>query len=1675
MKKQLFILVFTFYILLSSNFQTYSQNILLKNITDIEGTKNITVQYLKIDGQNNKYISGTFSGTADFDSSANEALLTTNGGNDIFLAKYDQNGNYLWAFNFGGASTSGFFNDSVGDIVLDNDGNIYLTGDVTGDTDVDPSSNTSILTPGIFLAKYNSNGGYLWSFSINGSSLSQGGTNLAVDNSNNIYMAGVFANNNGDFDPSSNESILQAVGSTDYFVAKYTEDGNYLWAFNLGDVNQVSGNINIVTDSNENLYVSGGFLGIMDFDPSDNVNSYDAGGDLNIFLAKYNSAGNYLWAKDIKTIDNTNNGVLSNIAYGMDIDQDNNIYLSGQMGLPVDFDPSANSAIVDMPSNTKQSFLCKYDENGNYIWAKGFANSNNSLSTDLIIDSQSSNIYVTGYSNHPADFDPTNQEDIKTSNSSYQNLYLTKYDSSGGYKWTITVGADDANDRSYANSIAINSDDSQISLAGHFNGSIDFNALGQQNISVNSNNFSNGFIATYNFTEPSTISIPDVNFEQALIDLGYDTNGLDGGMSQSDADKITTLNIYDPENNINLPNVTSKIKDLTGIESFVNLEFLRCYKNNLTNLDLSKNIKLRYVNCKENSLASLNLANGNNSNMASIDATSNPNLTCIQVDDQQYSLDNWIFIDEQMGFSEDCSQNDAVSNYYTTVPDTDFEKVLIHRNIDDVVDGKFITKNAYYITEINTDIHTNGEDLRPIDLKGIEALKSLKKLQCTSFRLERIDVSKNVALEEINIEGKVTSLDVSNLVNLKKLFCNEGELTNLNVKGATNLEVLSCYGNKLESIDVTTNTKLKFLLVMRNNLKEIDVTKNINLDTFGCFENNLIELDVRNSPKLFSLNCSNNELEYLNIKKGNTSWSDLYTINNPNLSCIEVDDVAYYQQYFTSAVDDINYFKDFCTPLSEKSFITKWETSNDNENITISLAPGSHNFNVNWGDGTEVEYGLTDSTSHTYLKPGTYIVTITGTLENLRLSTNQIIEIMQWGTNKWKNLSQAFAYCGNVQLTATDTPNLSLVNNLSSMFNSCQKLNADLSNWDVSTITDMTSMFAGAASFNQSLANWDITNVTNMRLMLLETGMSVINYDKTLISWSEKNLQNDVSLWANTLNYCNSETARNKIINDYNWTIYDAGKDCSTIDTPATTNGMWNDPANWASGVVPTTTDNVVIPTGTTLQISDDISEINSLENEGTIVINPTFSLKSKSNMVNNGTIIMDSDNDDSSVLFVVGTSNGNVTYTRGGLKANLWSLVTPPVSGQKIKEFATNVENDIRKNETVSPVRYAISYYDDTAPSGSKWKYFTENIGTEDTFTAGESYGLSRATDGSVTFTGTLTTNNSVKTLKPGEWNAIGNPFTTYYPANKNGNSSFINDNYDILDDNFKGLYIWDNAQNKYVVVSELDIQNRSFTPGQGFFIKVKADQNAIEFKEAKRSLKPTTGDNTFSKEVHRYIQLIANNGSHTVTTDIKFLNNATKGFDVGLDIGNFSASSFDVYTHLVDESNTKNYTIQSIPLEDKDEVVIPISILSNKSEVYLSSLYENLPENIILLLEDRAHNVYTDLTNSASTYHISFDDATNTQKTLYVHIGYAKALSTDDSILDKIQMYAANNTLYLQGLQDKVADVEVYNILGQSVFKLQSSKDVNINLPMNLKAGIYTVKLTSDNKIVTKKIIIN
>ncbi|MBE7684644.1 hypothetical protein F7647_00980 [Tenacibaculum piscium] len=118
------------------------------------------------------------------------------------------------------------------------------------------------------------------------------------------------------------------------------------------------------------------------------------------------------------------------------------------------------------------------------------------------------------------------------------------------------------------------------------------------------------FIVFFNvaINAQETILIPDIGLEECLIDLDIDSNGLNGNILVSDAKYVINLNINNPITNKLLPNVHSKIKDLTGLESFPNLKRLDCFNNNLTKLDLSKSTSITFLNCNDNKITKLDLS-----------------------------------------------------------------------------------------------------------------------------------------------------------------------------------------------------------------------------------------------------------------------------------------------------------------------------------------------------------------------------------------------------------------------------------------------------------------------------------------------------------------------------------------------------------------------------------------------------------------------------------------------------------------------------------------------------------------------------------------------------------------------------------------------------------------------------------------------------------------------------------------------------------------------------------------------------------------------------------------------------------------------------------------------------------------------------------------------------------
>ncbi len=159
------------------------------------------------------------------------------------------------------------------------------------------------------------------------------------------------------------------------------------------------------------------------------------------------------------------------------------------------------------------------------------------------------------------------------------------------------------------------------------------------------------FICLPIFLNAQYTYVPDDNFEQELINLGYDFV-IDDYVETGNIDTVSSLFIYG-----------RNISDLTGIEDFINLRNLFCGDNNLTYLDLSNNSQLFEVNCNTNQLSYIDVRNGNNQALWYFNSMFNQPLTCIDVNDVNYAQYSWS-VDTWTSFSNNCNSTSTKNQLF---------------------------------------------------------------------------------------------------------------------------------------------------------------------------------------------------------------------------------------------------------------------------------------------------------------------------------------------------------------------------------------------------------------------------------------------------------------------------------------------------------------------------------------------------------------------------------------------------------------------------------------------------------------------------------------------------------------------------------------------------------------------------------------------------------------------------------------------------------------------------------------------------------------------------------------------------------------------------------------------------------------------------------------------------
>jgi hypothetical protein len=396
----------------------------------------VTPTGIVTDRSNNVVVAGLFQASVDF--GGNTGQLVSAGGNDCFIVKYNAQGVAQWSKRIGGAS-----DDCLHGVTVDSGGNIIVVGYFTGAVDfggvmltsaTNPLMGTAVLDT--FVAKYSPSGTLMWAQKYGGTGGGDIGNAVAVDGSDNIYVALQWTAVNVAF----GGYTLSSGGGSDMVLAKLSPQGAVMWAEDWGG----AGNdyvYGLAVDQAGNLSVTGAWGG-------GNLGGGSVGSG--IFVAKYSGAnGGYQWSKIISS------GGSGDMGNGVAIDPGSgNVIVAGTLGGAANFGGGVT------PSGGV--FLAAYDAGGNYLWSKTFntsvipassTDSGNGVSVDA-----GGNIALTGYAQ----------------NSNFGGgwigggYFLANFTSAGAYRWAANASGT-GNRTGY--SVAFDTS-GHVVVAGAYNGSV---------------------------------------------------------------------------------------------------------------------------------------------------------------------------------------------------------------------------------------------------------------------------------------------------------------------------------------------------------------------------------------------------------------------------------------------------------------------------------------------------------------------------------------------------------------------------------------------------------------------------------------------------------------------------------------------------------------------------------------------------------------------------------------------------------------------------------------------------------------------------------------------------------------------------------------------------------------------------------------------------------------------------------------------------------------------------------------------------------------------------------------------------------------------------------------------------------------------------------------------------
>lgn len=395
------------------------------------------------------YVGANIYGTNVINSVSGVVSLTSNGGSDILLLKYDED------LSLSDHATIGSgFEESCKDLFVDSQGNLYIAGNFAESCDIDPTSNVYTLT-GVplaqfggqsdgFIAKYGPNWDLKFGTSFVGTGYVYSQTimsTIIVDSLGYIYVSGVHHDTlTVNIDQGQ---VIEFYNYSDLvrgFIYKFDSLGNYVNAAYIGIERGAAQLGCFVLDRQQNIYSSSGFRGRVDMDPSPDSIIIYSGSDPDLYLAKHDSSFNYVWGSNACEFPDIKDNDLS---YDITQDTFGNIYLCGYFEGTIDLDPSPSNALFTSHGN-RDVFVAKYDSVGNYINGFNIGNDRGTFAYSIAVDNDQ-NVFIGGMFRDTVDFDPSingvfEMAHPQVGTGYWSNAFIASYDSTFQFRFADQFG-----------------------------------------------------------------------------------------------------------------------------------------------------------------------------------------------------------------------------------------------------------------------------------------------------------------------------------------------------------------------------------------------------------------------------------------------------------------------------------------------------------------------------------------------------------------------------------------------------------------------------------------------------------------------------------------------------------------------------------------------------------------------------------------------------------------------------------------------------------------------------------------------------------------------------------------------------------------------------------------------------------------------------------------------------------------------------------------------------------------------------------------------------------------------------------------------------------------------------------------------------------------------------------